>query len=287
MDLHARQRVIRLGDRPLVMGIVNVTPDSFFDGGAYLDPGAAVDHALRLVDEGADILDIGAESTRPGATPLDSEKESRRLIPVVSAVAKSVSTPISVDTSKSLVARAAIDAGAVIINDITAMRGDGTMRDLIAETGAGLVLMHMQGTPQTMQQAPQYENVVAEVTTFLSERVRFAMEGEIAKNQIILDPGIGFGKFLEHNLDLLAGLESLTRLGYPLLVGLSRKAFLGHLTNQPVEARLMGTAAAVSLAVEKGASILRVHDVAAMRDVMKVATAVKQRQTARLKEQHA
>lgn len=287
MDLHARQRVIRLGDRPLVMGIVNVTPDSFFDGGAYLDPGAAVDHALRLIDEGADILDIGAESTRPGATPLDSEKESRRLIPVVSAVAKSVSTPISVDTSKSLVARAAIDAGAVIINDITAMRGDGTMRHLITETGAGLVLMHMQGTPQTMQQAPQYENVVAEVATFLSERVRFAMEGGIAKNQIILDPGIGFGKVLDHNLDLLAGLESLTRLGYPLLIGLSRKAFLGHLTNQPVEARLMGTAAAVSLAVEKGANILRVHDVAAMRDVMKVATAIKQRQTARLKEQHA
>lgn len=288
MDLHARRQVIRWADRPLIMGIVNVTPDSFFDGGAFLEPGAAVDHALQLVEEGADLLDIGAESTRPGSTPTDSEEERRRLIPVVTAVAKSVSIPISVDTSKAVVAKAAIDVGAVIVNDITALRGDVALRDLIAQTGAGLVLMHMQGTPQTMQRAPRYGDVVAEVATFLSERVRFAIEGGIAENQIILDPGIGFGKFLEHNLDLLAGLEIFTKRGCPLLIGLSRKAFIGHLTNQPVDARLMGTAAAVSLAVLKGANILRVHDVAAIRDVIKVISAVKQRQPVpSIKEQHA
>lgn len=287
MKIQTRQQVIDCGDRPLLMGILNVTPDSFYDGGAYLDPHAAVDHAIRLVEEGADIIDIGAESTRPGSIPIDSEEECRRLIPVVSAVAKSVSVPISVDTSRGVVAREALAAGAVIVNDVTALRGDSTMVDLVIETGAGLILMHMQGTPKTMQQAPSYQDVVNEIAGFLAERAEYAEKCGVKKSQIILDPGIGFGKVLVHNLDLIARLGVFANLGFPLLVGVSRKGFIGQLTGQPVEARLMGTAAAVALAVEHGANIIRVHDVAAMRDVIKLAAAVKERQNIMAREQHA
>lgn len=287
MEIHARQQVIGLNARPLLMGVVNVTPDSFFDGGRFLDPQAAVAHALRLVEEGADLLDIGAESTRPGATSVDEAEESRRLIPVVTAVAKAVVVPISVDTSKAGVAKAALDAGAVIVNDVTALRGDPAMVELVAETGAGLVLMHMQGTPRTMQEAPHYHDVVEEVGVFLAERARWAMERGVTKSQILLDPGIGFGKVLVHNLDLLAQLRMLTNLGFPLLVGLSRKGFIGQLLDRPVQDRAWGTAAAVALAVEQGANILRVHDVAAMRDVVKVAAAISRRMASPLRVQHA
>jgi dihydropteroate synthase len=287
MKIHARQQVIGLDARPMLMGVVNVTPDSFFDGGRFLDPQAAVAHALRLVEEGADLLDIGAESTRPGATPVDEAEESRRLIPVVTAVAKAVAVPISVDTSKAGVAKAALDAGAVIVNDVTALRGDPAMVELVAETGAGLVLMHMQGTPRTMQEAPHYHDVVEEVGVFLAERARWAMERGVTKSQILLDPGVGFGKVLVHNLDLLARLRILTNLGFPLLVGLSRKGFIGQLLDRPVQDRAWGTAAAVALAVEQGANILRVHDVAAMRDVVKVAAAISRRIASPLREQHA
>ncbi|WP_455245985.1 dihydropteroate synthase [Petrachloros mirabilis] len=287
MKIQTRQQVIDCGDRPLLMGILNVTPDSFYDGGAYLDPHAAVDHAIRLVEEGADILDIGAESTRPGSIPIGSEEECRRLIPVVSEVAKSVSVPISVDTSRGVVAREALAAGAVIVNDVTALRGDSTMVALVIETGAGLILMHMQGTPKTMQQAPSYQDVVNEIAGFLAERAEYAEKCGVKKSQIILDPGIGFGKVLVHNLDLIARLGVFANLGFPLLVGVSRKGFIGQLTGQPVEARLMGTAAAVALAVEHGANIIRVHDVAAMRDVIKLAAAVKERQNIMAREQHA
>lgn len=287
MKIQTRQQVIDCGDRPLLMGILNVTPDSFYDGGAYLDPHAAVDHAIRLVEEGADIIDIGAESTRPGSIPIGSEEECRRLIPVVSEVAKSVSVPISVDTSRGVVAREALAAGAVIVNDVTALRGDSTMVDLVIETGAGLILMHMQGTPKTMQQAPSYQDVVNEIAGFLAERAEYAEKCGVKKSQIILDPGIGFGKVLVHNLDLIARLGVFANLGFPLLVGVSRKGFIGQLTGQPVEARLMGTAAAVALAVEHGANIIRVHDVAAMRDVIKLAAAVKERQNIMAREQHA
>lgn len=287
MEIHARQQVIGLDARPMLMGVVNVTPDSFFDGGRFLDPQAAVAHALRLVEEGADLLDIGAESTRPGATSVDEAEESRRLIPVVTAVAKAVAVPISVDTSKAGVAKAALDAGAVIVNDVTALRGDPAMVELVAETGAGLVLMHMQGTPRTMQEAPHYHDVVEEVGVFLAERARWAMERGVTKSQILLDPGVGFGKVLVHNLDLLARLRILTNLGFPLLVGLSRKGFIGQLLDRPVQDRAWGTAAAVALAVEQGANILRVHDVAAMRDVVKVAAAISRRIASPLREQHA
>lgn len=287
MELLAKGQTISFSDRPLLMGIVNVTPDSFFDGGRFLDPQAAVAHAWRLVEEGADLLDIGGESTRPGSVPVDETEERRRLIPVVTAVAKVVSVPISVDTSKAVVAKAAIDAGAVMVNDVTALRGDPAMVDAIVVSGVGVVLMHMQGTPQTMQKAPKYHDVVEEVEDFLAERVRFALERGVAKNQIMLDPGIGFGKTLMHNLDLLAQLRTFTKLGFPLLVGPSRKGFIGELVNQSVQDRTWGTAAAIALAVEQGAHVLRVHDVAGMKDVVKVAAAISRRIPSPLREQHA
>jgi dihydropteroate synthase len=286
MEFQVKGQRLRL-DRPLLMGIVNVTPDSFFDGGRFSDPQRAVEHALRLVEEGADLLDIGAESTRPGALPVDAREERRRLLPVVAAVAKAVAVPISVDTFKAEVARAAIDAGAVMVNDVTALRGDRAMVDVVAETGAGLALMHMQGTPETMQQAPHYGDVVGEVARFLTERARFAIDHGVAKDRIALDPGIGFGKTLEHNLDLLANLHVLVESGYPLLVGPSRKGFIGQLTGQSVEARGWGTAGAVALAVEQGAHILRVHDVGPMKDVAKVAVAIARRMSVGVREQHA
>lgn len=287
MELRTRRQCIDLNDRPLLMGILNVTPDSFYDGGRYLDPQVAVTHALRLVEEGADLLDIGAESTRPGAGPVEANEERRRLIPVVTAVAKAVTVPISVDTSKAAVAKAAVDAGAVIVNDVTALRGDPEMVEVVADTEAALVLMHMQGTPQTMQQQPQYRNVAEDIAEFLAERARFAMDRGVARSRIVLDPGIGFGKVLMHNLDLLAQLGTFTKLGFPVMIGPSRKGFIGQLTNQAVQDRAWGTAGVVALAVEHGANILRVHDVAPMRDVVKVVLAISRRTPTPLGEQHA
>jgi dihydropteroate synthase len=269
------------------MGIVNVTPDSFYDGGRFCDPQTAVAHAVRLVAEGADLLDIGAESTRPGAVPVDDLEERRRLIPVVTAVAKAISVPISIDTSKAAVARAAIDAGAAMVNDVTALRGDPAMADVVAETGAALVLMHMQGTPETMQQAPHYDDVVGEIVQFLGERAQVAMNHGVPKDRIVLDPGLGFGKTLTQNLDLLAHLHSFVPLGFPLLVGPSRKGFIGQLTHQTVGNREWGTAAVVALAVEQGAHILRVHDVGPMKDVVSVAAAIARRMSMAGREQHA
>ena len=286
MDLQVKDRRLAL-DHPLIMGIVNVTPDSFFDGGRFYDPQQAVAHAVQLVEEGADLLDIGAESTRPGALPVDEEEEHSRLIPVVAAVAKAVSVPISVDTSKAAVARAAIDAGAVMINDVTALRGDTTMVEVVAKTGAGLVLMHMQGTPETMQRSPHYDDVIEDITRFLAERARFAMDRGVAHERIVLDPGIGFGKTLTHNVDLLANLDAFLQLGFPLLVGPSRKGFIGQLTRQSPEGRAWGTAGVVALAVEHGANILRVHDVAPMKDVVTVADAIARRMLPAGREQHA
>ncbi|MEK7236277.1 MAG: dihydropteroate synthase, partial [Nitrospirota bacterium] len=248
-------RLIEFQGRPLIMGVVNVTPDSFSDGGRYLDADAAVAHAVRLVEEGADLLDIGAESTRPGANTVDEAEERRRAIPVVTAVAKAVAVPISIDTSKAAIAQAALDAGAVLVNDVTALRGDPAMVEVIARTGAGIVLMHMQGTPRTMQQVPCYEDVVGEISTFFEERIRFAMAHGIVQRQIVLDPGIGFGKLLVHNLTLLAQLHRFACFGCPLLVGVSRKAFLGQLVDRPVQGRQWATAAAVAMAVERGAGI--------------------------------
>jgi dihydropteroate synthase len=261
-------------DRPLVMGVLNVTPDSFSDGGRYLDPGAAVTHALEMVEEGADLIDIGAESSRPGAAPVPEAEELRRLIPVVREVCRQVSVPVSVDTTKAAVAAAAIEAGAAMVNDISAGQADPAMRRVVAESGAGLVLMHMQGTPPTMQQAPRYGSVVDDVRDFLRARMQAAAQAGIAADQILLDPGIGFGKNLDHNLALLARLDALQPLGRPILVGVSRKAFIGEVLGRRTDDRLMGTAAAVAAAVLRGAMVVRVHDVKAMRDVVRMIHAI-------------
>lgn len=261
-------------DRPLVMGVLNVTPDSFSDGGLYLDPGAAVKHALQMVDEGADLIDIGAESSRPGAEPVSEAEELRRLVPVVQEVCRLVQVPVSVDTTKAKVAGAALESGAAIINDISALQADRAMAGVVSKAGAGLVLMHMQGTPQTMQRAPHYTDLVAEVRDFLHARLRAAVEAGMAADQILLDPGIGFGKNLEQNLILLDRLESFQSLGRPILVGVSRKAFIGEVLGRRAGDRLMGTAAAVAAAVLRGALVVRVHDVRTMRDVVKVIDAI-------------
>ena len=283
----AKDRLIEFPGRPLIMGVVNVTPDSFYDGGRHLDAEAAVAHAVRLVEEGADLLDVGAESTRPGADAVNEVEERRRVIPVVTAVAKAVTVPISIDTSKAAIAREALDAGAVLVNDVTALRGDSAMVDVVARSGAGIVLMHMYGTPRTMQQAPRYDDVVEEISVFFEERIHFAMTHGIVRRQIILDPGIGFGKLLVHNLTLLAQLRCFEIFECPLLVGVSQKAFLGQLLDRPVQERQWGTAAAVAMAVDRGAGILRVHDVRAMKDVVQVAAAISQRTAVSMKAQHA
>jgi len=283
----ARGRKVRCDERPLIMGIVNVTADSFYDGGRYAKPEQAIAHALELLEQGADILDLGAESTRPGASPVSEEDELARVIPVVAELARRITVPISVDTTKSRVAQRALDAGASIINDVSALRCDAEMATVVARSGAAIVLMHMQGTPQTMQKTPQYESVVAEVAHFLDERMQVAGEAGIAKTNILLDPGIGFGKLPVHNLDLLDQLSSFTMLHRPLLVGLSRKAFIGHIVDRSVDHREWGTAAAVALAVDRGAQILRVHDVAMMADVVKVAAAVRSRASSARQEHYA
>jgi dihydropteroate synthase len=256
------------------MGVVNITPDSFYDGGRYALPERAIAHALELVEQGADIIDIGGESTRPGALAVSENDELIRVIPVLEELVRQVTVPISIDTTKSRVARLALDNGASIINDVSALRQDPDMADVIARSGAAVVLMHMQGTPQTMQQSPQYSDVGAEVLQFFEERVEAALLAGIARTNIILDPGFGFGKLLSHNLDLLRGLSSFMMLNYPLLVGLSRKGFIGNIVGKAVDHREWGTAAAVALAVDRGANIVRVHDVAMMIDVVKMAAAL-------------
>jgi dihydropteroate synthase len=269
------------------MGVLNVTPDSFSDGGAYVTVDQARSRVVQMQEEGADIIDIGAESSRPGARPIDESEELRRLVPVLEAIRGAVSVPISVDTTKAAVARRAIQAGATIVNDISALRGDPLMAPLVAETGAAVILMHMQGTPQTMQQSPRYQNVVDEVSLFLRERIQVALDHGIRPEQIVLDPGFGFGKLQEHNLELLAEFDMLTQLGYPVLAGLSRKQFIGHLTHQPVHERGYGTAGAVAVAVLKGAHLLRVHDVRAMRDTIAVVSTVARHARSGPKESHA
>jgi len=255
------------------MGVVNVTPDSFSDGGEFLDPDAAVAHGRELIVQGADVLDIGGESTRPGAEAVDAEEELRRIRPAVEGLA-GAGVPISIDTSKLQVAEAALDAGAEIVNDVTALRAEPEMGSLCAERGCELVLMHMLGDPRTMQEDPRYDDVVDDVRAFLAERIAFALGEGVAEDRIWLDPGIGFGKTVEHNLELLRRLEELADLGRPIVVGTSRKSFIGKLTGAPVEERLGGTIASSVLAYARGATMLRVHDVAELRQALDVAEAV-------------
>lgn len=255
------------------MGVVNVTPDSFSDGGLYLDPEAAIAHGEELAAAGAAILDVGGESTRPGAEPVDAEEELRRVRPVIERLAGGEAA-ISVDTSKAAVARAALDAGAEIVNDVTALRGDPEMAALCAERGATVVLMHMRGEPPTMQDDPAYDDVVAEVGDFLGERLRAAVGAGIEEERIWLDPGIGFGKTAAHNLELLARLPELTALGRPLVIGASRKGFIGRIDGSAPGERLGGTIAASVLAAAGGAEVLRVHDVRELAQALRLATAV-------------
>ncbi|MGC2048971.1 MAG: dihydropteroate synthase [Gallionella sp.] len=258
--------------RPLVMGIINVTPDSFSDGGRHLSCDAALEHAQRLIAEGADLLDIGGESTRPGATPVSVQQEMARVLPVIEGL-RGVSVPVSVDTSKPEVMQAAIAAGAQMVNDIDALRDAAAMHE-IASGNVAVCLMHKQGDPQTMQTQPHYQNVVAEVRDFLHGRIAAAEAAGIQRNRIVIDPGFGFGKTLEHNLALLRHLDKLAELGVPVLAGLSRKSMLGALTGQDVTQRLPASIAAALIAVQRGAAIVRVHDVQATVDALKILNAV-------------
>ncbi len=258
-------------DRVLVMGVLNVTPDSFSDGGAFFEHEAAVARGLEMVGEGADILDIGGESTRPGAEPVGADEELGRVLPVIERLSAQVDVPISIDTNKAEVARAALRAGATIVNDVTAFRGDPRMADLVAREGAGLVIMHMKGTPADMQRDPSYEDVVGEIRHFLAERVALALEAGIPRSHIMVDPGLGFGKTVEHNLEILRRLEAFRDLGVRLLVGPSRKSFIGRLAGLEVDRRVEATLAVCAVAVARGADAVRVHDVAPARRAVDMA----------------
>ena len=264
-----------VGPKPALMGIVNATPDSFSRDGLAGDPEAAVALGLRMAEAGADLLDVGGESTRPGSDPVSEDEERRRVLPVVEALARRVRTPISIDTRRARVAREALAAGACVVNDVTALRGDPAMAATVAKTGAAVILMHMQGEPKTMQDRPVYDNLMADICRFLRQSMALAAEAGVPEEKILVDPGIGFGKTLADNLQVLARLDQLRTLGRPILVGPSRKRFLGDLTGvrTPAE-RTYGTAAACALAVAAGAIVLRVHDVPEMRQALAVAGAV-------------
>ncbi|MGE5460022.1 MAG: dihydropteroate synthase [Solirubrobacterales bacterium] len=271
---HAAGRVLDCSERTLVMGVLNVTPDSFSDGGRFLDADAAVDHALVLVADGADVVDIGGESTRPGSEPVTVEEERARVVPVIERLAAAhPALPVSIDTRKPEVAEAALAAGACIVNDVSGGRSAG-MFDVVREAGAGMVLMHMLGEPKTMQEAPRYHDVVADVKEYLRERIGAAEFAGIPAESLCIDPGIGFGKNLEHNLELLRGLGALTDLGRPLLVGPSRKRFIGTILDLPEDERVEGTAGAVAWAVAQGANLVRVHDVKQIVRVVRVVDAI-------------
>ncbi|MDE2132520.1 MAG: dihydropteroate synthase [Betaproteobacteria bacterium] len=270
-ELHCGRYRLPL-DRPLIMGIINVTPDSFSDGGRFTEAARAVEHGFSLMEAGAALLDVGGESTRPGATPVPLEEELRRVIPVIEQLSGGP-VPISIDTRHPEVMRAALAAGATLVNDVNALRAPGAL-EICAASDAAVCLMHMQGTPQTMQDNPLYGDVLAEVEAFLLQRARAAETAGIARDRILLDPGFGFGKTVAHNLALLRGLERLAAAGYPLLVGLSRKSVLGAVTGRVVSDRVASSVAAALAAVARGASVLRVHDVAATRDALDVWQAV-------------
>jgi dihydropteroate synthase len=259
-----------------IMGILNVTRDSFSDGGLYFDKSEAIKRAIQMVEEGADIIDIGGESTRPGSEPITIEEELRRTIPVIEVLSKEVDVPISIDTYKSEVAKKALDAGASMVNDISGLRFDPEMSKVVSAYKVPVVIMHIKGTPKDMQQNPVYEALIPEITDYLKDCIRLAIESGISEDKIIIDPGIGFGKTFNHNLEIINNLHEFTLLGKPILIGLSRKAFIGKiLGDAPVTDRLEGTAAAVAISIMNGANIVRVHDVKEMVKVTKVADAIK------------
>ncbi|MBD3178276.1 MAG: dihydropteroate synthase [Candidatus Latescibacteria bacterium] len=273
-SIKLRDGELSLKDSPLIMGILNTTPDSFSDGGKYLEPGEAVDRALRMVDQGADIIDIGGESSRPGASDPGSTEEIRRVIPVLEMLESSIPVPVSIDTRKSEVARAALDHGARIINDISGLGHDPEMIVIAAEYGAAVVVMHMQGTPSSMQDNPYYQDVIGEIMEWFRERTGRIMEGGVEKEKIIIDPGIGFGKRLEDNLDIIRELTSFRELGFPVMIGYSRKSFLGAITGRGPEGRVYGGMAALGRSLREGAQLVRVHDVEETRDFINVFKAI-------------
>jgi dihydropteroate synthase len=275
MRWRARQFEYHFPRSTLIMGILNVTPDSFFDGGRFLDPAGAVDRALEMIGEGADLIDVGGESTRPGAAPVALEEELKRVLPVLRSLAGRVRVPVSVDTMKVEVARAALDAGASILNDVSARREDPALWELAGRTGAGYVAMHMQGTPRTMQENPVYEQVTAEVDRFFGDRLDRLNQAGVDADQVVLDVGIGFGKQSGHNLELLARLATFTKRQRPLLLGASRKSFIGQITGSSrIEERLAGSLACACWAVAAGARIIRTHDVAATKQAVQMTEAV-------------
>lgn len=261
--------------RPVLMGIINVTPDSFSDGGRFLDPDAAISHAVELVEEGVDILDIGGESTRPESEPVLLEDEIKRVVPVIEGIrSRGITTPISIDTRKVKVAEKAVEAGAVIVNDVAALSDEPELADLVAEKNLGVVLMHMQGRPKIMQEEPRYDDVIGEIGEFFDERLDFAIGRGIPKENIVLDPGIGFGKLLEHNLEIFRRIGEWLKFGHPLMIGPSRKRFIGEILGDEVTERLYGTIGACVLAFHNGVRIFRVHDVKAVREALEVAYAI-------------
>ena len=266
---------LELGRRTLVIGILNVTPDSFSDGGSFLLPDRALAQAETMAEEGADLIDVGGESSRPGSDPVLVEEELRRVIPVIEQIAKHISLPISIDTYKAEVARQALSAGAQMINDISALRQDPEMAEVVSKEEAPVVLMHMKGTPRTMQQNPRYESVIDEIKRFFTERLRVAEQAGISRERIILDPGIGFGKTTAHNLEIIRSLSRMRSLDRPILIGPSRKSFIGNILNLPVQDRIEGTAVAVTAAVMAGASMVRVHDVKPMVRVVRLADSIR------------
>ncbi|MCX8031356.1 MAG: dihydropteroate synthase [Thermodesulfovibrionales bacterium] len=270
---------LNLKEKVYIMGVLNVTPDSFSDGGLYLDKERAIDHAFKLIDEGADIIDIGGESSRPGSEPVPLEEEIRRTIPVISYLSKKIKVPISIDTYKAEVAKRALDAGASMVNDISGLRYDPEMVKIIANYNAPIIIMHIKGNPSTMQINPTYEALIPEIIEYLRQSISICKEYSISESNIIVDPGIGFGKTVEHNLEIIANLKEILKLGYPIAIGVSRKSFIGKILNDaPPSQRLEGTAAAVAISIFNGANIVRVHDVAEMSKVAKVAFAIKQNQ---------
>lgn len=271
-ELDCSGRIVNLS-QPRIMGILNVTPDSFSDGGQWLAKPEAVQHALAMQEAGADIIDVGGESTRPGAQPVSLQQELDRVIPVIEAIATQLTVPVSVDTSKPEVMRAAVVAGAGMINDVFALQQEGAV-DAAAELDVPVCLMHMSGEPRVMQNNPAYDDVVDEVRQFLLQRAKLCEENGIQKRNIVLDPGFGFGKNLQHNISLFQALPSLAETGYPILVGVSRKAMIGQLMGRQAESRLPGSITAAALAVLKGAALVRVHDVAETRDALNVVTAL-------------
>jgi dihydropteroate synthase len=264
-----------LGIRTHIMGVLNVTPDSFSDGGLYLDTDKAVERALEIEEEGADIIDIGGESTRPGALPISPEEELSRVIPVIERLSSRLKIPISIDTYKAQVAREAIEAGASIINDISGLRFDPEMASVAAQYDVPLIIMHIKGTPRDMQINPVYQDIIGEIFEFLHDGISIALKAGVYEDKIIIDPGIGFGKTFEHNLEIINRLDEFRSLGRPILFGPSRKSFIGKILDLPADDRLEGTAAAVAIGIIKGADIVRVHDVRSMVRVARVADAIK------------